>query len=72
MQRIRFFIHIPADDFLRYYQGSASQVSVIADDGRRIQFPARHLRFYVTPEGISSRFEMTLEANNKFVSLKRI
>lgn len=71
-QRILFWLHISADDFLHYYQDSSVQVSVTAEDGRRIQFPARHLRPFITPAGISGRFEMTLEADNKFVSLKQL
>ncbi|MBF0255457.1 MAG: DUF2835 domain-containing protein [Gammaproteobacteria bacterium] len=71
-QHIRFWTGISADEFLRYYQGEAVMASVVAEDGRRIQFPARHLRPFVTPEGIFGRFEMILDENNRFVSLKRV
>ena len=72
MQKIRFSLYIPAEDYLRYYQGMASQVSVIAEDGRRIQFPARHLRSYIGPSGILGRFEMVLDSDNRFIALNRI
>jgi hypothetical protein len=72
MQRIRFSIHIPASELLRYYQGLASQVLVVAEDGRRIRFPIHHLRAFVGPDGISGRFEMQLDRDNKCQDLIRL
>ena len=72
MQRLRFSISISADQFLRYYAGSADKVIVTADDGRRIQLPANSFRRFVTQEGISGEFELTLDQNNKLVDLRRL
>ncbi len=72
MQRIRFTLTIPAQEYLRYYQGTASQISVRAEDGRRIQFPAYHLRPFVNADGLRGRFEMTLDEHHRFLGLRRL
>ncbi|MEO5343161.1 MAG: DUF2835 domain-containing protein [Gammaproteobacteria bacterium SHHR-1] len=71
-QPIRFSLSISGSDFLRYYQGGAVMVSVLAEDLRRIQFPARHLRPFVSEGGIQGRFEMLLDQDNRFISMKRL
>jgi hypothetical protein len=71
-QNIRFWLFISAAEFLRYYQGEAAIVNVTAEDGRRVQFPARHLRNFITHEGIYGRFEMRLDKNNRFVDLTKL
>lgn len=71
-QKIRFSLYVAPQDYLRFYQGAASQVSVVSEDGRRVQFPARHLRPYVTPDGIQGRFEMVLDGDNRLVAFKRV
>lgn len=72
MQRIFFSLNIPADDYLHFYQGGALAVSVVADDGRRIEIPAGSFRQFVTHEGIHGRFEMHLDENNKLLRIKKI
>jgi hypothetical protein len=71
-QQFRFSLYIAPQAYLRYYQGTASQVSVLAEDGRRIQFPAHHLRPFVTPDGILGRFEMMLDGDNRLISIRRL
>ncbi|QFY89387.1 DUF2835 domain-containing protein [Magnetovirga frankeli] len=71
-QQIRFWLFISAAEFLRYYQGEAAIVTVTAEDGRRIRFPARHLRDFITHEGIYGRFELRLDKNNRFIDLKKL
>lgn len=72
MNQVRFYLNISRDKYLRYYQGSARSVSVRSVDGRRIQFPAEHLRQFVTHEGVYGEFVLVFDSNNKFVGLKRI
>ncbi len=70
-QYIRFSLQLSYDQYLQVYQGTAKNVSVIADDGRRIAFPARNIQSFLTKEGIKGHFEMELTAENKFVCLKK-
>jgi hypothetical protein len=69
---VRFRLAIPAAEFLRHYQGTARQILVTADDGRRINFPAEHLRAFVTRTGVEGEFELRFDRRQRFVSLKRL
>jgi len=71
-QKINFSLQLSYDQYLQVYQGIAKNISVIADDGRRIAFPARNIQSFLTKEGIKGYFEMVLTAENKFVSIKKL
>ncbi len=71
-QHIRFPLNLSYDQYLAVYQGIAKTVTAIADDGRRIVFPAGNIQRYLTKTGIQGYFEMELTAANKFVSIKKL
>ncbi|QPK63704.1 DUF2835 domain-containing protein [Methylomonas sp. LL1] len=71
-QFIRFSMNISYDQYLAFYQGIAKTVSVIADDGRRIVFPAGNIRRFLTKAGIQGYFEMELTPQRKFVGIKKL
>ena len=71
-QHIRFTLKLSYDQYLQVYQGTAKNISVVADDGRRIAFPARNIQSFLSKDGINGYFEMILTAENKFVSLKKL
>lgn len=71
-QRIRFSLQLSYDQYLQVYQGTAKNISVLADDGRRIAFPARNIQSFLTKKGITGYFEMELTAENKFVGIKKL
>jgi len=58
-------------DFLPYYQGKIYAVVVTASTGETVQFPASHLRKYLSATGIHGYFCMEVK-NNKFLSLKKL
>ena len=72
VQSVRFQLSLSADQYLNYYKGNATSVSVITEDGQRVEFPAEHLRPFVRHEGIYGRFELLFDANNKFAGIKSI
>jgi Protein of unknown function (DUF2835) len=72
MRQARFTLHISADEILRYYRGQAGMVSVVADDGRRLRFPAVSLRRFVTDGGIHGRFVIRFDENNRLLGVERI
>jgi hypothetical protein len=72
MNEVRFSLNISPQRYLSYYQGVARLVVVNARDGRRIQFPAEHLRPFVTHEGIHGEFALQFDEYNKFVGLKQL
>jgi uncharacterized protein YwgA len=71
-QIFRFTLNLSYDEYAKVYQGIAKNVSVIADDGRRICFPAGRIQTFLTKQGISGYFEMELTTENKFVNIKKI
>jgi hypothetical protein len=68
-QEISFSLNISTQELQRYYEGSASSVNVIADDGRRIQFPVSALRSYVSRDGVKGRFVMRVDDRNKLIEV---
>ncbi len=71
-QRIRFHLDLSYDQYLAVYRGLAKTVTTIADDGRRIVFPAGNIQRYLTKTGIRGYFEMELTATHKFVGIKQL
>lgn len=72
MRSLRFQLTICAKDYLAYYAGKVRSVSVTADDGRRIEFPAEHLRPFVTYDGVRGYFEIEFDQDLRFKVLRRI
>ncbi len=72
MEKIRFQILLSADEYLRYYNGSASALIVKAEDGRRVQLPAHRFRQFVTKEGIHGHFEIALDDHNKLMTITKL
>ena len=70
--RVQFQLSISADDYVTYYQGVTRAVSILGDNGKRIEFPAEHLRQFVTHDGVHGNFELEFDDNNRFVALKKI
>jgi hypothetical protein len=69
---IRFALNLSYDQYLLYYQGLVRYVSVIADDGKSVAFPAGKVQPFLTRQGINGYFEMELTKENKFVRIKKL
>jgi hypothetical protein len=72
MIRLRFHLTISPDDYVAYYAGKVRSVLVSSDDGLRIEFPAEHLREFVTHEGIRGYFEIAFDEQYHFVALRKL
>ncbi len=66
-----FFIRMSSAEYLPYYQGQLHSIVATSTSGLRVQFPAMHLRKYLTSEGIKGYFCMETK-NNKFLSLEKL
>ena len=66
-----FSIKMPYIDFLPYYQGKIQTFVVTTTSGVKVQFPAMHLRPYLTSVGLHGYFCMNTE-NNKFLYLVKV
>lgn len=60
-----------AHEFLPYYQGRAQSVVVRTTTGQKVEFPAMHLRAYLTSAGVRGHFCLQT-SNNKFLSIEKI
>ena len=67
-----FRLQLSRERFLSYYQGTASSVQVTSECGRRLQFPAARLRPFLLHGGISGRFRLTIDDNNRFLRLEKL
>ena len=68
----RFTLQLSNKEIGRYYQGTACNISVRADNGQQLRFAARHLRLFITSTGIHGKFLLTTDKNNQFQSLKKL
>ena len=71
-QIIQFSLNLSADTFLSVYKGHAKHISVVATDGRRIEFSAEKVKPFLTRDGIYGIFAMELTRENQFLSIKRL
>lgn len=65
-------LDIPAEEYLRYYEGGARVVLARARDGRTVQFPANLLRRFVAHDGVHGSFMLRCDANGRLVSIARV
>ena len=72
MRRFIVDLHIPADELLRYYRGTARGVVVRARSGERVRFPAEVLRGHVGRHGVQGTFSLSVDANNRLRSFERV
>jgi|TARA_R110002167_G_scaffold47929_2_gene141629 hypothetical protein len=66
-----FSLNLSNQDYLLYYQGAIHTIVVTTDEGLRLEFPAMHLRKFLTATGIKGRFCLQTQSN-KFLSLDKI
>lgn len=69
MYRLHLDVSLPADEFLRVYQGSANRVFIRSREGRSVSLPAKYLQPYLTHEGVYGSFIMTFDNTGKLISL---
>lgn len=69
---VRFYLHIPAEVYLSYYQGRARDVLVTTHEGLRVQFSAALLRPYVTRDGVWGEFRLRYDVHRRLVGLDRV
>lgn len=59
------------DDFMPYYRGQLSTIITQTINGQTVQFPAMHMRKFLTNQGIKGQFCLETK-NNKFISLTKL
>lgn len=71
MKESRFILNIPADTLLSYYRGNARNVIAKCLDGSTIRFPVENLRPFVTHTGVSGKFVIRYDDNNRLVDFEK-
>lgn len=66
-----FSLNITNQEFLPYYQGRVQTIIVPTAQGLKLEFPAMHLRNYLTASGIKGYFCLQTQ-DNKFLSLDKL
>ncbi|WP_300496799.1 DUF2835 domain-containing protein [Marinobacter sp.] len=72
MQQIIVDVNISPDEWIKLYQGSATDVHTTARDGRSVRFPARILSRFYLRDGVQGSFRILFDDQGKFVSVERL
>jgi hypothetical protein len=72
MYEVRFSINITKQRYLEIYYSPVLQVIVTSHNGKKIQFPAKYLKSFVTQSGIRGNFRILYSTDNKFVRMEKI
>ena len=72
MQQIIVDISISPDEWIKLYQGVATDVHTTARDGRSVRFPARILSRFYLRDGVQGSFRILFDDQGKFVSVERL
>lgn len=72
MQQIIVDIAISPDEWIKLYQGVATDVRTTARDGRSVRFPARILSRFFLKDGIQGSFRILFDDQGKFASIERL
>ena len=72
MQQIIVDISISPDEWIKLYQGVATDVHTTARDGRSVRFPARILSRFFLNDGVRGSFRIPFDDAGKFTSIERL
>jgi len=72
MTHFTFSLQLSSDEYQSFYRGVARNIIVMSDQGVTVQFPASAVRSFVTVNGVHGNFVITMDNNNKLVSIQQI
>ncbi len=72
MTHFTFSLHLSSDEYQSFYRGVAKNIIVRSDQGVNVQFPASAVRSFVTANGVHGNFVITMDNNNKLISVQQI
>ncbi|AEY01834.1 hypothetical protein GU3_10390 [Oceanimonas sp. GK1] len=72
MRRLRFRLAISATELQHYYTGRVSALTVMTEQGLRLQLPLHHFRRFVGHGGLNGHFEVVLDEGNALQQLQRL
>lgn len=72
MPTYTFRLSLSSEQLLALYRGDAKRLSVLSEQGLRIELSAQHLRRFVGHSGVYGRFRLKTDENHRFLDLERI
>ena len=72
MHQIIVDISISPDEWIKLYQGVATDVHTTSRDGRSVRFPARILSRFYLQNGVRGSFRILFDDSGKFSSIERL
>jgi len=72
IKTVRFNLAINREQFQEYYRTPGINVLVQAENGIRIQFPARVIQPFVLHDGVHGDFQIRFDADNRLIDIKRV
>ena len=72
MQQIIVDISISPDEWIKLFQGVATDVRTTARDGRSVRFPARILSRFYLRDGVHGSFRILFDDAGRFTSIERL
>jgi len=72
VRQLDVHINIDPTKWLAYYRQPQVRVQARSTDGRIIELPASKLRPFVGHSGVNGRFRLTLDNDNKLLSIERV
>jgi len=67
----RVSLSIPADEYLRVYQGAAKKGHARDLQGKSISFPVNILQSFVSHDGVQGTFTIFFDASHRFTKIVR-
>ncbi|MGM0769603.1 MAG: DUF2835 domain-containing protein [Pseudomonadota bacterium] len=72
MHQIIVDLSISPDEWIKLYQGVATDVHTTARDGRSVRFPARILSRFYLRDGVRGSFRIVFNDQGKFETIERL
>ena len=71
MPNFEFDMALSAQQMMSIYEGQARFILVESLQGSKLQLPAANFRAYVRADGITGRFSVEIDHNNKILALRK-
>jgi len=72
MAIITIKLKLSSMDCLKYYEGTIKTISVTAEDGRVVNFPANMITQFIDSNGVLGRFNIEHDVNGKVIKILKI
>lgn len=72
MKSYFFRLSLPYHECENLYRPSIPTVLITAETGERVQIPTKNLRPFVGREGLSGRFRLLINSENKIKSFEKV